>query len=620
MASSASLKALTQTQVKQLDSAFSLLTTGNANDALAIARRLVGEATQSPDAHQLIAMCYADAGDVGAADIAFRRALELAPDNALILLNYATMLRKAGRLDAALATFRRAAEAAPGLAKAWIELGLTALQLRKHAQAQAALARGVALQPDSALAWHAMGNAHRAQGDIETAANAFRKAVALRPGYATAWANLGAVLRLIGRTDEALGCFEHAGKSGYASAELADTIAGTLLDSGRADEALARARNLVDAYPDFAPGHLTLAHILWEYGDTADADAAIKAFRGAVQNRPGNRDLRIMFARFLLVVRRGEDALEQIHVLQAAGHDPHLTRIEADALEALGQSKRAGVLYQQLHRVIGSADVGFLNAYTRHLLSKGDWLAAAERAIDATRVDPGNQEAWSYLGTAWRLLDDPREYWLCDYDRLICLLPVEPPAGFAGAAEFLDALKSTLEPLHKANREPVQQSLRGGSQTPGRLFGRPDPVIAATHATLLRAVERWMRTLPADPGHPFLARKARSVRVSGSWSVRLWSSGSHVNHIHPEGWLSSAFYVSLPPSVLAQSEAGNAAGCIQFGQPPLELGLNLPPRRVIRPEAGRLAVFPSYMWHGTVPFEDTQPRLTIAFDMVPSGK
>jgi len=33
-----------------------------------------------------------------------------------------------------------------------------------------------------------------------------------------------------------------------------------------------------------------------------------------------------------------------------------------------------------------------------------------------------------------------------------------------------------------------------------------------------------------------------------------------------------------------------------------------------------LAVFPSYMWHGTVPFEDTQPRLTIAFDMVPSGK
>lgn len=620
MPSSASLQALTQTQAKQLQAAFALLTAGNASDALAIAHRLVGEAPQSPDAYQLVAMCYADTGDVGAGNNAFRRALELAPDNALVLVNYATMLRKAGRLDAALMMFLRATEAAPDLAKAWIELGLTALQLRKYDQAQAALARVVALQPDSALAWHAMGNAQRAQGDIEAAADAFRKAVALRPSYATAWANLGAVLRLLGRTEEALGCFEHAGKSGYASAELADTIAGTLLDSGRADEALARARNLVNAYPDFAPGHLTLAHILWEYGDTADADAAIKAFRSAVQNRPGNRDLRIIFARFLLVVRRGEDALEQIHILQADGNDLQITRIEADALQALGQSERAGALYQQLHRAIGSADVGFLNAYTRHLLSKGDWIAAAERATDATRVDASNQEAWSYLGTAWRLLDDPREYWLCDYERLIGLLPVEPPAGFTGTVDFLAALKSTLDPLHQASREPMQQSLRGGSQTPGRLFGRPDPVIAATHASLLRAVEQWAHTLPADLTHPFLARKARSARVSGSWSVRLWSSGSHVNHIHPEGWLSSAFYVSLPPSVLAQSEAGNAAGCIQFGQPPLELGLNLPPRRVIRPEAGKLAVFPSYMWHGTVPFEDTQPRLTIAFDMVPSQK
>ena len=31
-----------------------------------------------------------------------------------------------------------------------------------------------------------------------------------------------------------------------------------------------------------------------------------------------------------------------------------------------------------------------------------------------------------------------------------------------------------------------------------------------------------------------------------------------------------------------------------------------------------LALFPSYMWHGTVPFEDEQPRMTIAFDMRPA--
>jgi hypothetical protein len=31
-----------------------------------------------------------------------------------------------------------------------------------------------------------------------------------------------------------------------------------------------------------------------------------------------------------------------------------------------------------------------------------------------------------------------------------------------------------------------------------------------------------------------------------------------------------------------------------------------------------LALFPAYMWHGVVPFEDERPRLTVAFDVVPA--
>jgi hypothetical protein len=64
-------------------------------------------------------------------------------------------------------------------------------------------------------------------------------------------------------------------------------------------------------------------------------------------------------------------------------------------------------------------------------------------------------------------------------------------------------------------------------------------------------------------------------------------------------------------------EAASDAGWIQFGQPMDELGLDLPPRRLIKPKPGYLALFPSYTWHGTVPFVDAEPRLTIAFDMQP---
>jgi hypothetical protein len=35
------------------------------------------------------------------------------------------------------------------------------------------------------------------------------------------------------------------------------------------------------------------------------------------------------------------------------------------------------------------------------------------------------------------------------------------------------------------------------------------------------------------------------------------------------------------------------------------------------PAPGRLVLFPSYAWHGTVPFTSAAPRLTAAVDALP---
>jgi len=37
----------------------------------------------------------------------------------------------------------------------------------------------------------------------------------------------------------------------------------------------------------------------------------------------------------------------------------------------------------------------------------------------------------------------------------------------------------------------------------------------------------------------------------------------------------------------------------------------------VRPSVGLLVLFPSYFWHGTVPFRSHQARLSVAFDAVP---
>lgn len=613
-------QALSADQARRAQNAFQLLDQGDASRALEEARRLVGEVPRAPDAQQLLGLCHARTGDAVSAEKALRRALELAPGHPLVLVNLAACLRDNNRMEEALRTYRAATQRAPDFAKAWIGMGRCALETGDHEQARGALRRAVDIRPHGATAWRLLGKALRASHDLEGAEAAFRKTVELAPGNGTAWIDLGVVCRLRGRSDQALACYRKARETGLESPELADATIGVLLDSGETGAALEVARQLARDHPRYAPGQVTLAHLLWEHGATlAPGEDPLETFRKTAADAPDDHSLRLEFARFLLTSGEAEAALEQIKALRARSDSTALLMLEANALEILGRTDASGEHYRRIYRSGNGKHPSFLNAYVRHLLKAGEWQEAERRASEAVRLDRGNQEAWAYLATAWRLLDDPREHWLCDYQRLITLIEVEPPPRFESATPFLTELKAALEPIHQARREPVQQSLRGGSQTPGRLFGRPDPVIADAEQAFRRAVERWLKSLPEDAEHPFLSRKANSVRFSGSWSVKLWSSGSHVNHVHSQGWMSSAFYVSLPPSVRKQNSEADPAGYIQFGQPPVELGLDLPARRVIRPEPGYLALFPSYMWHGTVPFEDDEPRMTIAFDMMPKG-
>lgn len=612
-------KGLSAAQASRLRETMELIKRGDVDAALTMARRLEADAPKAPDARQLLAMCLAEAGDAKAAQDAFEAALMLSGSHHLVLHNYATFLRRQDRLADAMNALRQAVSRSPSFVAGWAELGICALQADLPVLAIEAFSRALQLEPAGARHWQGLGSAYRAAGEFEVAESAMRRLLQLTPDFAPGWLNLGVVQRLLGRLEQALESFERAEQLGCSGPELLDARAGVLLDRGEPAAALAQALEVTHRHPDFVGGHQTLAHVLWEYGATvAPAEDPAARLRIAAAAQPDNRALRTALARFLLAAGDSDEALDQVRALRASADSLELALLEASALEALDRIEQAATLFERVHAQGGSANVQFLNAHARHLLKSGSWDRAALCAEAATVLQPQNQESWAYLATAWRLLEDPRELWLCDYERLIGWLPVDPPEGFAGMHAFLQALEHSLDRVHNASHAPLQQSLRGGSQTPGSLFGRSDPVLQAAQATLMASVCAFQRSLPNDPKHPFLSAQGQTMRMVGAWSVRLWSGGRHVNHVHPQGWLSSAFYVSLPPSMGAVGAGVDDAGCIQFGQPPVELGLELAPRLVLRPQAGRLALFPSYIWHGTVPFVDRRPRLAIAFDARPA--
>ena len=62
------------------------------------------------------------------------------------------------------------------------------------------------------------------------------------------------------------------------------------------------------------------------------------------------------------------------------------------------------------------------------------------------------------------------------------------------------------------------------------------------------------------------------------------------------------------------------AGWIEFGRPPSSFNCTIEPEvKTHRPEEGLMLLFPSYMYHRTIPFETEEERISIAFDVLPQN-
>jgi uncharacterized protein (TIGR02466 family) len=242
--------------------------------------------------------------------------------------------------------------------------------------------------------------------------------------------------------------------------------------------------------------------------------------------------------------------------------------------------------------------------------------ADAQSHIDAVLAStPDDQVAIAYRGVCWRELGDARESALNDYSRYVRTFDLPAPPGYAGIDDFNRELAQALAHLHRAQRAPADQSLRGGTQTIEDLFATGLPHIDALRVLFEDAIRAYIDALPSDADHPLLRRKTGRFRFSGSWSVRLARTGYHVNHVHSQGWISSCYYVRLPH---ASADPALQAGWLKLGETDLKLGQREHVGRMIQPRAGMLVLFPSYMFHGTTPFDTDEERITVAFDVVPA--
>ncbi|MBC2652984.1 tetratricopeptide repeat protein [Novosphingobium flavum] len=587
-----------------LQQALTFLRAGQAAQAGGTLAQLSQPAQQHPDALYLAALASEGLGRVADAEPLFRAAIDRRPGHAGYRNSYALFLSRQGRSGEAVAALEQAVTVAPDHGEAWLNLALLRHERGELDKAAAALDRARSLAPDSPRVLAAAGALAQAQGDGPGARAALTRAVNQSPGDVGALARLATALGQQGDVDAALAALGTA-----EDAHLATVRADLLADAGRMDEAVAAYRSVAARWPHHAEALTSLAFLLPQLGQP---EATLDGFRAALSaDAPAS-----LWQAALSAARGSGDAgtllawATEAEARFGLAPEWRLARLTALRLEGRFDQALAEARSEQA-RFPG--EPGLANHRAWLALRQGEWDEAETAALAASRMIPREQTAWSLLSVIWRLKGDPRETWLIDYDQLVRTADLVVPFGWGSRAAFLADLRAVLEQRHVTLKAPPEQTLRGGTQTRGELFATTDPVLIAFREALRQTVEEALAGLSPDAGHPFLGRLTGRVRLVGSWSVRLQGQGFHVSHIHPQGWLSSAFYVALPPEV----GSGGEAGALTFGTPDANLGLDLAPRRVVIPQAGRLAIFPSYAWHGTVPFQSASPRLTAAFDALP---
>jgi uncharacterized protein (TIGR02466 family) len=585
---------------------------GDLDSAAPLYRRFLAANPAHPTALQLLGLLHSQRGEYADAIGYMQESLRQFPQQAEVANNLGNALTRSGRLEEAMEYYTSAVELSPGYADAWKNLGLCHLQQDQLVDAGASLRHCLEIQPGDAAAWLGLGNVYRRRNDVDSAIKCLEQALALKPDYAEAHHNLGVCLRLKQRPADAIEHYRTAHSLGLDRAELHHNLGSALVDTGNINAAIAAYREAVQRDPEDIVSHRNLNTLLWEQ---ELLEEHLRSYRVALDRRPASEQLARSYG---IALNQREAYVEAEQVLrQGLRHTPESSELKTILAYTLECRQRWEEALQMHADALASPDSipEHRVSYARALLACRRPEQALQQVREAAAAMPFNQRALAYLGLCWRLMGDARDAILNDYESFIRVYDVPVPAGFVDANEFNTRLSAVLDTLHTGKRHPPEQTLRGGTQTHGDLLRRCEPEIETLVAGLTQCIQDYIGQLPHHPEHPLLMRRSAYFDYAASWSVRLRRSGYHTMHVHPLGWISAVYYVKVPPEVSSTDTYG---GGIKFGEPDIDLGTHGRARRLIQPVPGQLVLFPSYMWHGTVPCESDAPRMTVSFDIVPA--
>ena len=177
---------------------------------------------------------------------------------------------------------------------------------------------------------------------------------------------------------------------------------------------------------------------------------------------------------------------------------------------------------------------------------------------------------------------------------------------------FIKTVRNVLADNSIAHK--TQPLLTNGIQTAGNIFVNKKVSETEIESIIHVEVEKY-RAKFKDSDEGFIKNWPTSYKITG-WLVSMQSGGKLAAHIHELGWLSGSIYINVP--VKSEPDSGNLVLRLDEQEQDNALKIHDSQESIIDVETGSLCLFPSSLHHHTVPFEEKENRIVLAFDIIPT--
>lgn len=581
----------------------------------------------------------------GALDV-YRRVLSALPGDPDALNLAADASFSLGKFNDAAGFFERLAATDRKDAQTRFNLGIACRQAGRNADAVAAFERVIGIDPIYPKANFNLGIALEADGRIEEAVAAYERAVSQDPQDAASTANLAGALAKMRAFNRALVIYDSAIERWPKEPTIRLMHAAALREVKLYDRAIEACEAALSVSPDNADAHATLGLTCALAGRHREA---VDACRAALKIDPGRTATRIVLMGALIELEQFDEVLELSPTVpdEFPGHFT-ATRYRAVSLLGLGRSAEAVDVFRKLFDA-GPEDIDVIAGYADALAQAGREREVAELYRSVVDGKPSAPEPYTEIGKRYLEAGEPGDafkavseavsrfpgdtgalaiqvisavaagenevvHTLHDFDGLMARVNVDTPSGWSSVADFNQALSAHVQNHPSVTFAPADHATQDGYHT-GELMLEPMGPVSGLEELIRGAVDSYVRDHPVDPGHPFLARHPGKYGLN-IWAIILQESGHQIPHIHPAAWLSGVYYPQLPPVI----DQNDTSGWIEFGRAPDRFSCGVEGDVItIQPREGLMILFPSYMYHRTIPFTGTGTRISVAFDVSITG-